>query len=217
MEIHTKAVSAAVAVTDSGGFRGYAARFLNIDRQGDIILPGAFAKALPEFMADGGLVLADHENKSGAVIGTLTDASEDTSGLLVDVQFSATKAGQEVRRLMAEKALRKMSISFYAKPAKFNEKQVLSAWGNYGYQPNERQRQMAKSGARVIGDVSEIVEVSVVPIPANPEANILAVKSFDGDQKTPALTVAPRIDLVALARRTNLADKFWPLNAVRKG
>jgi HK97 family phage prohead protease len=207
MDLHTKAVSAAIVETDSGGFRGYASRFLNIDRQGDIVLPGAFAKALPEFMADGGMVLADHDNRAGSVIGTLIDAKEDATGLLVDVQFSATKAGQEVRRLMTEKALRKMSIAFYAKTAKLTEKQVAGVWSNYGYRPDERQKQLAKSGARMIGDVSEIVEVSVVPIPANPEANILAVKSFDGEIETP-LTVAPRIDLAALARRANLADRL---------
>jgi HK97 family phage prohead protease len=206
MEMHTKSVSAAIVETDSGGFRGYASRFLNIDRQGDIVLPGAFAKALPEFMADGGLVLADHDNRTGSVIGTLIDAKEDQNGLLVDVQFSATKAGQEVRRLMTEKALRKMSISFYAKPAKLTEKQVHGVWSNFGYRPDERQKMLAKSGAKMIGQVSEIVEVSVVPIPANPEADILAVKSFDAEPQTP-LTVAPRIDLAALARRANLADK----------
>jgi len=206
MELHQKAVSAAIVETDSGGFRGYASRFLNIDRQGDIVLPGAFAKALPEFMADGGLVLADHDNRTGSVIGTLIDAKEDQNGLLVDVQFSATKAGQEVRRLMTEKALRKMSISFYAKPAKLTEKQVHGVWSNFGYRPDERQKMLAKSGAKMIGAVSEIVEVSVVPIPANPEADILAVKSFEGQIETP-LTVAPRIDLAALARRANLADK----------
>jgi HK97 family phage prohead protease len=206
MELHQKAVSAAIVETDSGGFRGYASRFLNIDRQGDIVLPGAFAKALPEFMADGGLVLADHDNRTGSVIGTLIDAREDQNGLLVDVQFSATKAGQEVRRLMTEKALRKMSISFYAKPAKLTEKQVHGVWSNFGYKPDERQKMLAKSGAKMIGQVSEIVEVSVVPIPANPEADILAVKSFDAEPQTP-LTVAPRIDLAALARRANLADK----------
>jgi len=207
MKIHTKAVSAGIVETDSGGFRGYASRFLNIDRQGDMVLPGAFAKALPQFMDDGGLVLADHDNRAGSVIGTLIDAKEDNTGLMVDVQFSATKAGQEVRRLMTEKALRKMSISFYAKPARLNEKQVHGVWSNYGYRPDKRQMELAKSGAKMIGDVSEIIEVSVVPIPANPEANILAVKSFDGDIETP-LTVAPRIDLAALARRANLADKL---------
>jgi phage head maturation protease len=55
MDKFEKATPASVKASDTGGFRGYAARFLNIDRQGDIILPGAFTKAVAEFMSDGGL------------------------------------------------------------------------------------------------------------------------------------------------------------------
>jgi HK97 family phage prohead protease len=206
MDAFEKSLTTILSESETGGFTGYASRFLSLDRQGDIVLPGAFTKALPSFMADGGLVLSDHDNRTGAVIGTLIDAREDQRGLLVDVKFSATKAGQEVRKLMAEKALRKMSIAFYAKAQRMTEKQVLGVWANYNYTPGPIQKSRIKDGARIIGQVEEIVEVSVVPIPANPEAEILAVKSFDGEIETP-LVVAPRIDLAALARRANLADR----------
>jgi HK97 family phage prohead protease len=202
-----KSVSGAIAATDTGGFRGYAARFLNIDRQGDIILPGAFAKALPAFMDDGGLVLADHSNTTGAVIGTLIDAAEDNNGLIVDVQFSATKSGQEVRQLMAERALRKMSISFFGKSMNYNQKQIEEVWSTYGYKPSDMQRKNAARGAKVITDVSEILEVSVVPIPANADASILAVKSFDEPVESPNVAVYPQIDLRSLLERSNLADR----------
>jgi HK97 family phage prohead protease len=204
---YDKSVSGAIAATDTGGFRGYAARFLNIDRQGDIILPGAFAKALPAFMDDGGLVLADHSNTTGAVIGTLIDAAEDNNGLIVDVQFSATKSGQEVRQLMAERALRKMSISFFGKSMNYNQKQIEEVWNTYGYKPSDMQRKNAARGAKVITDVSEILEVSVVPIPANADASILAVKSFDEPVESPNVAVCPRIDLRSLLERSNLADR----------
>lgn len=210
MQTYSKSVPVGMTPTETGGFRGYAARFLNIDRQGDMILPGAFAKSLPEFLDSGGLVLADHMNQTGAVIGTLIDATEDRSGLVVDVQFSATKAGQEVRQLMAEKALRKMSISFYGKSKPYTEKEVHAVWATFGVQPTEKQKAMAKRGAKVITDVSEILEVSVVPIPANPDANILAVKSFDEPEtETPseAVVVASQVDLIALFNRAQLADR----------
>ena len=210
MQTYSKSVPAGMTPTDTGGFRGYAARFLNIDRQGDMIIPGAFAKSLPEFLDSGGLVLADHMNQTGAVIGTLIDAMEDRTGLVVDVQFSATKAGQEVRQLMDEKALRKMSIQFYGKPKPYTEKEIHAVWDTFGVQPTEKQKAMAKRGAKVITEVSEILEVSVVPIPANPEANILAVKSFDEPEtETPseAVIVAPQVDLSALIIRAQLADR----------
>jgi len=194
-----KSVTASAKANDAGGFRGYASRFLNIDRQGDIILPGAFNKAVQEFMADGGLVLADHTNKTSAVIGTMLDAQEDRTGLIVDVAFSATKAGQEIRQLLREKAVKKMSISFLAKrPERYSEKQVLELWAKYNYRPSHAQFKLAKGGANVISEVAEILEVSVVAIPANPEAEIVSVKSFDQSSPTP--------DLAALFERAKAAD-----------
>jgi uncharacterized protein len=200
MDRHEKSVQAALS-SDTGGFRGYAARFLNIDRQGDIILPGAFAKALPQFMDDGGMVLADHANKTGSVIGTLIDAAEDATGLMVDVQFSATKSGQEVRQLIAEKAVRKMSISFYAKGTRYSEKQVFELWKTYGHKPDSSSMKRVKSGVNVISEVAEILEVSVVPIPANPGAEILAVKSFETPEKLDLSEVFRRAELVERIRR----------------
>lgn len=202
-----KSVPAGFEPTVTGGFRGYAARFLNIDRQGDMILPGAFSKSLPDFIDSGGLVLADHMNKTGAVIGTLIDAREDMSGLLVDVQFSATKSGQEVRQLMVEKALRKMSVQFYGKQVQYTEKQVSEVWATYGFVPTERQKAMARRGCKVISEVTEILEVSVVPIPANPEANILAVKGFDEENTSPK-SVVSQIDFKALIERATIAERI---------
>jgi HK97 family phage prohead protease len=203
---HQKSVEDMAMMADPGGFRGYAARFLNIDRQRDIILPGAFAKALPAFMDDGGMVLADHQNRTGAVIGTMVDAREDRSGVLVDVRFSSTTPAQEVRRLMAEKAVRKMSIAFWASSKPYTEKQIHQVWDTFNHIPSDSQRAMAKQGAKVIADVAEIMEVSVVPIPANPGAEIIAVKSFD--EENTSLSVAPRIDLKALLERAAIAERI---------
>lgn len=199
-----KAVSTEIQATETGGFRGYASKFLNIDRQGDMIIPGAFSKALPEFIDAGGLVLADHENKTGAVIGTLIDAREDMNGLMVDVQFSATDIGQRIRRLIMEKALNKMSIQFSGYVKQASGKDIEAIWKSYGYQPSEYQRKLAKQGAKVVTGVEEIREVSVVPIPANPEATILAVKSFfDGQDGESAKTVE---QLQAIVKRAAIVD-----------
>lgn len=205
MEKHEKQVQSSAKMTDTGGFRGYAAKFLNIDRQGDIIVPGAFAKALPQFVDDGGLVLADHANKTGSVIGTLTNAQEDRHGLMVDVQFSATKSGQEIRQLMTEKAVRKMSISFFAKGTRYSEKQINELWATFGHTPTPAQKKAAAKGANVITEVSEILEVSVVPIPANPGAEILAVKSAD---ETTVPDSSPSFDMAELFRRAALVDRI---------
>lgn len=214
MEKLVKAVETTVNGGGAGSFKGYAARFLNIDRQGDIILPGAFSGAIQTFMDDGGMVLADHENKTSAVIGTLIDAHEDRSGLMVDVALSATKSGQEVRQLLKEKALRKMSISFYAKrPTRIPDSAIRELWQKYNYKPSEAQKQLAKSGANLISEVAEVLEVSIVPIPANPGAEVIAVKSHDdcdvqASPPTGFVQVAGQLlDFTALVKRCELADR----------
>ena len=203
----TKSTDAGITPSSTGGFVGYAARFLNIDRQGDIILPGAFQKSIQEFMDSGGLVLSDHENKTSAVIGTLNDATEDRSGLKVDVTFSATKAGQDIRTLLREKAVRKMSISFLARtPERISKKQVSELWDRYGYKPNATQIRLSEKGANLIKEVSEIIEVSVVPIPANSDASIISVKAHsDDDTPTPVVDASL---LSKLFRQAELADSI---------
>jgi HK97 family phage prohead protease len=202
-------VEAGMASTDAGSFVGYASRFLNIDRDGDIILPGAYSKSINQFIDEGGVVLANHENKTSSVIGTLKNAMEDRSGLMVEVAFSATKTAQDVRQLMLEKAVSKMSIRFVAaKPEKLTEKQIKELWTNYGYQPSAQQQAAAKYGANLIKSIPEIYEVSVVPIPANMGAGILSVK---GANNTPELSTVsgcehPRPDLLALLQRCRAAD-----------
>ena len=192
-----------IQMTDTGSFTGYAARFLNIDRQGDIIAPGAFSKAINEFMNAGGMVLADHQNKTSSVVGTLRSAQEDSRGLLVNVGFSATQTGQQIRQLMREKALNYMSIGFIARPGvKISEKQVNELWQKYGYQPSAEQKQLAKSGANLIKDVAEIFEVSVVPIPANKDAAIISVKGANHSTSVEH----PKPDLLALFERARACD-----------
>lgn len=208
---YRKAVSASITDTDTGGFRAYPAKFFNIDRQQHFIIPGTFTKAIMDFMDDGGMVLRDHENKTTSVIGTLLDGGEDNLGLVTNVQFSATKAGQETRKLILEKAVRKMSIDFIGTGTKMNESQIKKVWEQFGYIPNAEQSRRAKAGALAITKAHEIREISVVAVPANSEADIIAVKSFNGLDEfndTPIEAVLPRIDLLAVMRRAGRADRI---------
>jgi phage head maturation protease len=208
MEDFRKSSSEDMAIMDSGSFRGYPVPFLNIDHQRHITLPGAFTSAIPTFLDGGGQVLLDHENKAESIVATAVDAGEDMKGFWIEGVFSSSLRAQEIRRRIAEGFVKKMSSYFHGKATHYNEKQIHSLWNNYGFTPSKRQLELAKRGASVITHVDRISEVSIVAVPANSEANIVAVKSLDGDQKSPALTVAPRIDLAALAQRANLADKF---------
>jgi phage head maturation protease len=80
---------------------------------------------------------------------------------------------------------------------------VLEIWNRYNYKPTGTQKQLAKSGANLISEVNEILEVSFVPIPANKDAGILSVKSLE--------TPTPVVDadrLLELFQRAELADSI---------
>ena len=100
-----------------------------------------------------------------------------------------------------------MSISFNVAPAKFKnvkEADIHAIWKRFGYQPSSKQLQLSKSGANLISDVNEILEVSFVPIPANREAGIISVKSHS---ETPTPVVDASV-LSKLFRQAELADSI---------
>lgn len=207
LEEFRKAATIGLKPTESGGFRGYAVAFLNIDRQGHMVLPGAFAKAIPRYLEEGGHILVDHDNRAESVIAKAIDAFEDRRGMLVEGVFSGDDRAQAIRKKASEGVVDKMSAYFFGKATRFNESQIKSIWNNYGYVPSARQIELSKRGAGVITEVDRIAEVSIVGVPANPEAGIVAVKS-DGIHEETTIVVAPRIDLAALAQRAALADRI---------
>lgn len=141
-------------------FTGYASVFGNKDSYGDVVIKGAFADTLAQWKAGPDVIPAlwghdvmDPESNIGYVL----EAKEDDRGLLVKVQLDPESSkASTVYRLLKGRRVSKMSFAY----------EVLDAG-------------MAKS--EDLGDFYELrklnlFEVSVVPIPANSEAEILAVK-----------------------------------------
>jgi HK97 family phage prohead protease len=137
----------------------YAAIFGNLDRQGDIIEPGAF-RNLPEFVADGWLDL-NHHNYS-LPIGTIEAATQDAKGLLVTARFHTTEEAQKCRTVVRERMDRgktvKCSIGYRTIDAAFEQ----------------RDGDMVRRLKSI-----EVFEVSVVNLPANPMAEVTGVKGVE--------------------------------------
>ena len=139
-----------------GEFIGYASVFGNVDSYGDIVDAGAFAKTLEEWKGSGLSIpaLLGHDFYDPfSNIGQVVEASEDEKGLLVRVQLDLEnpKAAQ-VYRLLKAKRVGQMSFAY----------DILdSGKGDDGYHLKEL----------------KLYEVSVVPIGANQETEIVAVKS----------------------------------------
>ena len=132
-----------------GGFEGYGSVFGNRDRDGDIVLKGAFAESLKTGLP---ALLWQHDQKSP--IGRFDVVREDKRGLFVKGRLSMIGRGAEAYDLLKIGALNGLSIGFVTKEASRD----------------------AVSGARTIMR-ADLMEVSLVTFPANELARVEAVKS----------------------------------------
>lgn len=113
-------------------FSGYGAVFGNIDKYGDVIERGAFAKTISEFKASGKwpAMLSQHGGwgvtaKDMTPVGVWTEMKEDDHGLYVEGVLADTERGRELYTLMKMQprpAIDGMSIGFYCTDS-FDEKQ----------------------------------------------------------------------------------------------
>ena len=145
-----------VAPGDGPGIlEGYAAVFGNVDRANEVIEPGAFAKSIEEFKSSGFLCNGHNWKEE---LGTIVDAKEDERGLYVVAEFFSTPDAQQVRSRLAEKQSRGrkqgMSIGYHVKSAE------------------------KRNGVRYLSEI-DVMEASVVTVPANPKAQVSAIKESD--------------------------------------
>lgn len=139
----------------TGVFTGYASVFGNVDSYGDVMVQGAFADTLKEWEGRKIPVFYGHDLTDPMNnIGYVESAEEDDTGLLVRcaVDTEGPGNGPIVYKLLKEGRIDRMSFGFYVNDADH------------------------KDGKTYIKSVS-LLEVSVVPAPANPEAAITDVKS----------------------------------------
>ena len=148
-------VKAEESESSTGVFTGYASVFGNVDSYGDVMVQGAFADTLKEWEGRKIPVFYGHDLTDPMNnIGYVESAEEDDTGLLVRcvVDTGGPGNGPVVYKLLKEGRIDRMSFGFYVNDADH------------------------KDGKTYIKSVS-LLEVSVVPAPANPEAAINEVKS----------------------------------------
>lgn len=148
-------VKAEESESSTGVFTGYASVFGNVDSYGDVMVQGAFADTLKEWEGRKIPVFYGHDLTDPMNnIGYVESAEEDDTGLLVKcvVDTEGPGNGPVVYKLLKEGRIDRMSFGFYVNDADH------------------------KDGKTYIKSVA-LLEVSVVPAPANPEAAITDVKS----------------------------------------
>ena len=172
-------IKAQLSVDEAGTITGIAWPFGSADRVGDIIERGAFSKALPPLP-----MLAGHDQKD--TIGVWEELAETAEGLTVKGRLLINEVARaaEVRALIREGALRGLSIGFASRKAL-----------------------PRRGGGRTISDL-ELLEISVVAVPAHPGARITSSKEMDMTETTET-TENP--DIAALeAKMTDIEKKADP-------
>lgn len=156
------------APSDVPGIVAYASTFDRIpDAYGDVVRKGAFAKSIQAIKDSGnnlpllyGHVMDDPAN----IIGTVTDLKEDDHGLLIKADFDMENPmAQQVHRSVLSKAITKLSFAFTV----HDEAPVTLEDGTKANELREL----------------EIYEVSLVVVPANPRAQVIAAKDGDPEMK----------------------------------
>ncbi|ALE05515.1 hypothetical protein AL755_08530 [Arthrobacter sp. ERGS1:01] len=161
----TKTIEIAVKAVDDGAegsFTAYASVFGNVDSYGDMVIKGAFAESLAEYAAAEAPVplywrhrMDDPFMNLGAAAG-----SEDDHGLLVKCQLDLdTEAGKHTHKLLKEKRVRQMSFAYDV---------LEGAWVD---------RKPEDGGSYYELRKLRLHEVSIVPVGANQDTEILAVKT----------------------------------------
>jgi HK97 family phage prohead protease len=152
-----------------GEFTGYASVFGNKDSYGEVVRKGAFANTLAEWERKGlplSVLWGHNTSDPDFNIGEVITASEDDHGLKFHAKFDmeSPKAVQSYR-LVKSGRVNQMSFAY----------RVVD--GAYVQPEGE-----GKSSADAFYELRELelYEISVVPIGANQETEILAVKSVIG-------------------------------------
>jgi len=136
-------------------FAGYGAVFGNTDSYGDVIAPGAFKKSLKSGAKP--LMFLNHDMFS-LPIGLWTGLEEDDFGLKVAGEFIDTQVGRDTYLASKAGAITGLSIGYIPTEV---------AYGKVG----------TEEPARTIKSL-DLIEISVVTIPANSKARIVDVKSM---------------------------------------
>lgn len=160
MNIERKSFSCEVkAANDDGSFELYALAFNNVDRQGDIIAPGAVSNVAE--LIESGWGALNHQNWS-LPVAYATGATQDEKGLRVAGKFHSHPDAQAVRTVVRERMAAgkdvPCSVGYVVDDASFELR---------GGQP-----------VRVLKSI-RVFEFSFVNLPANPAAGVVSAKSAE--------------------------------------
>lgn len=140
---------------DNGDFQdvkisGYAST-QTIDRDGEYFAPGAWATCISKFMAGNPILILDHSQRIENIIGRVTLLEERDNGLYMEATVTNDPAFKSLRFRLKEGLINSVSVS-----------------GRWSYD------------GPAIKQVTDLYEISLVAVPANPDA-LISAKSYERD------------------------------------
>jgi Escherichia/Staphylococcus phage prohead protease len=167
------------ATDEAGTFSGYASVFGEPDSFGDTIKPGAFRKTLAEHRRQQTTPGMFWNHDPDRPIGVWSSLEEDGRGLKVAGQLvTETLQGREAHLLLRAGAVSGLSIGFRA-----------------------RSSERGPNGGRVLTDI-ELVEISLVSLPAASKARVTSVKGVANPAGAAAFFEAVRRAALAIKRQS---------------
>jgi len=166
-----------------GTIEGYRSVFGVIDEGGDIVVKGAFAETLSDYLHSGFTAQA-HDWDFKEAVGFPVDSYEDDHGWFVKSQFHSTPDAQAIRTKAKERmaAGKQVSFSFGYAPKKFIHIEAkdfeaeLPKYIKADVLPAMLQKAQQFNRIRVLKAV-EAIEDSIVTAPMNKRAAATGVKS----------------------------------------
>jgi uncharacterized protein len=143
---------------DPGTATAYVAVFGNVDRQGEVIQPGAFTN-LESFVKDGWIALS--HDFAELPVATVESAMQDEKGLLLSWRWHTTDDAQECRTVVRERMERGKAVKC-----------------SIGYRVLDAAPETRDGGTVYVLKRIELFEASIVNLPANPKAEVVGVKSW---------------------------------------
>lgn len=161
---------------ESGTISGYFSTYDRIpDSYGDVIAPGAFTETIKAREESGHPFPLCWNHSLDQIIGAVDKIEDDEHGPLMTAHFFDTELAQEKRKLVQEGVVYQFSFAYDVKDSK-------TVTLDDGTKANE------------LRDLN-LFEVSIVPIPANPRAEVTEIKSGRRNRKSDEDTIKQIISL----------------------
>lgn len=197
----------------------------NMDRTGDVIMPGAFKAAVLRDCEQNGWVDVGH-GWEGMPIAMPDSLKMQGDELIATATFHSTEDGQEARTVVTERleAGKSVSVSIgfmpdYGTCVEFESGEEMLKWleeaGHDMSQFDSVGIKAWKRWCRLITTIKELFEWSIVAIGANQRAKALAVKQFTGDEDDRGLTLAESL-MRALGAAEDITDRLEEVKAIRE-